>query len=81
MEHGIHSLALKQIPRGLPIEQYVVERIGDDFGHPHQTRLDVVEIEEMEGSEKQTADTDEQPSHADVIKISRQVRGWLNEVE
>jgi hypothetical protein len=43
-----------------------VERIGDDFGHPHESGLHVSQEEQMHRPEQESADADDQPYFAHV---------------
>ena len=65
--HRIDQLAPHQVERRLVVELDVVERVGDDLGHPHEAGLDVLEEEQMHGAEQQPAEADRQPHQRDVV--------------
>ena len=54
----IDQLAAQQIKRRLVVELDVVERVGEDLGHPHQAGLHVLDEEQVHGAEQQAADAD-----------------------
>ncbi len=66
VEAGIDQLAAQQRQRRAPVEQEVVEGVGEDLGHPDQPGLDIVDEEEMDGAEQQAADADHQPDLGDL---------------
>ena len=60
----LDQLAAQQVQRRLVVELHVVERVGDDLGQPHETRLHVLQEEQMHGAEQQRAEADDQPDLA-----------------
>jgi len=44
-----------------------MERVGDDFRRPHQSRLHVLDEVQVHGAEQQPAQTHGQPDLADVL--------------
>ena len=70
----IDQLAAQQIERRLVVELDVVERVGEDLGHPHEAGLHVLDEEQLHGAEQQAADADASQSCADVAQEVR--RCW-----
>src|SRR5580704_6497688 len=66
VETGIDHLAAQQRERGVTIKHEVVEGVGDDFGHPDEARLDIVDEEQVHGAEQQTAEAHQQPDLGDL---------------
>ena len=56
--HRVDQLAAQQVERRLVVELDVVERVGEDLGHPHQAGLHVLQEEQLHGAEQQAADAD-----------------------
>ena len=54
----IDQLAAQQVERRLVVELDVVERVGEDLGHPHQAGLHVLDEEQVHGAEQQPADAE-----------------------
>ena len=71
VRHRVDQLAAQQVQRRLVVELDVVERVGEDLGHPHQAGLHVLQEEQVHGAEQQAADAERQPDHADVAARSR----------
>ena len=63
----VDQFAAQQVERRLVVELDIVERVGEDLGHPHQSGLHVLDEEQVHGAEQQTADADSQPDQADVV--------------
>ena len=58
----VHQLTAHEVQGGLVVQNDVVERVGDDLGHPNQACLNVFQEEQVNGSEQQAARTQNQPS-------------------
>ncbi len=63
----VDQLALHQEQRRLPVQHDVVERVRDDLGEPHETRLHVTQEEQVDRAEDQSAEAHPQPHQADVV--------------
>jgi len=48
------------------IKHDVVKGVGDDLGEPHQTRLHILDEEQLHGAEQQCAQADHEPDHAHI---------------
>src|SRR5215471_2289580 len=77
----IDELTAQQCERRVAIDNRIVEWIGDDFRHPHKSRLYAAQIEEMQGTEQQRADTEHQPHERNVAHIFFEVVMRLEEAE
>jgi glutamate-1-semialdehyde 2,1-aminomutase len=53
--HGVDQLAAQQVQRSTPVQQDVVERVGEDLRHPHQAGLDVLDDAQVQGAEQEAA--------------------------
>ena len=49
----VKALTAQQLKRGFVVQVNVVKRISDDFGHPHQTCLHILDEAQVNGSEQQ----------------------------
>ena len=79
--HRIDQLAAQQVERRLVVELDVVERVGEDFGHPHQPGLHVLDEEQVHGAEQQAADADDQPDQRHVAHEFGRIGVRLEEAE
>jgi glutamate-1-semialdehyde 2,1-aminomutase len=57
----VEELPSEELEGRLVVEQDVMERIGHDLREPHQTRLNVLQEEQLHGPEEDGADTDAEP--------------------
>lgn len=65
------TLTTNQMPRGFVVEIDVMEWIGQDFGHPNQAGLHVVQEEEVNRSEQQRCNSQKEPSVAHSVQEIR----------
>ena len=66
----IDQLSAHQVERGPVIQLDVVERIGEDLGHPHQSGLHALDEEQVHGAEQQTAEAEEQLREAKRVEAA-----------
>ena len=72
--HRIDQLTRHQVERRSVIKHEVVERIGQNFGHPDQARLHVADEEQLNSPEQQGAKTDHQPNLANMLNEGGMIR-------
>ena len=60
----VDQFTLEQIQRRLVVQNDVVKRVGQDFGHPHQASLNIVDEEQVAGTKQQSRSTQVKPSVA-----------------
>src|SRR6476646_12208790 len=77
----IEQLAAHQIHRRLVVLLDVVERVGDDFGEPHEARLHVLEEEQVHGAEDEAANPDRKPDQRGVVREGREILVRLKQAE
>ena len=81
LAHGIDQLAAHQVKRRLPIGLYVVERVGDDLGQPHEAGLHILQEEQVHCAEQQRTDADDEPDLAHVAHELSGARGGRKQPE
>src|SRR6516165_12113366 len=62
----IDEFAAQKRKRRLVVQLDVVKRIGEDFGRPYQTGLDVFDQEQLHGPEQHASDAEHEPDQRDV---------------
>ena len=68
--HRIDQLAPQQVQRRSVVKQYIMKRVRDDLGEPHQARLHVFEEKQMHRTEGQTSEAHDKPDLADMAHES-----------
>src|SRR5215471_14865445 len=77
----IDQFAAQKRKRRLVVKLDVVKWIGEDFGRPYQTGLDVFDQEQLHGPEQHAGDAEDEPNHRYVADKSGFVRGRREQTE
>src|SRR5262249_33241619 len=75
----VDKLALEKLEGRAAIEQEVVERVGEDLGHPDQAGPNAAQEEEMHGAEEEPANANEQPDEPDLVEPLGEVLGGFED--
>ena len=63
----VKTLTSQELQRCFVVQVNIVEGVGQDFGHPHQTGLHILQETQVDGSEQQTPYPQKQPSVANSV--------------
>ena len=81
VRHRIDQLAAQQVQWRLVVQPDVVERVGQDLGHPDQPGGQTALEPQLQHAKQQAGDTQREPRDADVVDETRQRRGRFDRAE
>src|SRR5215468_2339846 len=77
----IDQFATQKRKGRLVVQLDVVKRIGEDFGRPYQTGLDVLDQEQLHGPEQYAGNAEHEPDHRNMADKAGLVRGRHEQAE
>jgi hypothetical protein len=63
----VKTLTTQQLKRCFVVQVHVMEWISQDFGHPHQARLHILDEAQVNGTKNQTTYPQSQPRVANSL--------------
>src|SRR5215467_8274247 len=79
--HRIEQLPAHEVQGRPVVEHDVVERVREDLSHPHEASLHVLEKEQVDRAEDETAEPDGQPHQGDIVYKLCGRRMWFEQPE
>lgn len=73
VDHGVEEFSAQQGQGGAPIEENVMEGIGEDLAHPNDAGDDVLYEEELEHTEGDASDADAEPDLAQAMEVAGKI--------